>query len=240
MSFNRSIYDVCSYKYQLAQEVSPGIYQLVRPDNQSVPILPKDPRYIAQSSGVSIAKNTSLIDIDSELIGLSRNLSRCPDRKYMPDQNASFHCGAQTGKVRKPQGGLEVSPKEAFRNGCQPTAKLCVDNTQVMNFGDNGLWSEDTRLSNPACTLRGTGWNRWEWLPKDPQERCIEEFDYQIDSKIVSKDNHRPCLPMPIDQFNVYPVPNNVPICETIQPVCHAPTLPPSVSWQREGIVSLY
>ena len=131
MSFNRSIYDVCSYKYQLAQEVSPGIYQLVRPDNQSVPILPKDPRYIAQSSGVSIAKNTSLIDIDSELIGLSRNLSRCPDRKYMPDQNASFHCGAQTGKVR---------------NGCQPTAKLCVDNTQVMNFGLAYIYDLDNLL----------------------------------------------------------------------------------------------
>ena len=27
---------------------------------------------------------------------------------------------------------------------------------------------EDTRLTNPASNLRGTGWNRWEWLCLDP------------------------------------------------------------------------
>lgn len=225
MAFSKSKYDVCSYKYQLAETIGPGVYQLVRPDNQSIPVLPKDPRYIAQSSGVSISKNTSLIDIDSELIGISRNLSDCPDRKYMPDANASFHCGAQTGKVR---------------NGCRSGDKLCVNNSSVMNFQDNGLWTEDTKLSNPPCTLRGTGFNRWEYLYSDPQERVTVEFDYQINTKILSKDTHRPCIPNPIDQYNVYPKPNNTPICETIVPVNTAPTMPASVSWQRENIISLY
>ena len=78
MAFERSKYDQCSYKYQLAQEIGPGVYQLTRPDNQVIPVLPRDPRYIAQSSGVSVSKNTSLIDIDSELIGISRNLTPLP------------------------------------------------------------------------------------------------------------------------------------------------------------------
>jgi hypothetical protein len=225
MALTNSRYDVCSYKYQLAETIGPGVYQLTRPDNQSIPVLPKDPRYIAQSSGVSISKNTSLIDIDSELIGISRNLSDCPDRKYMPDANASFHCGAQTGKVR---------------NGCRPGDKLCVDNSQVLNFNDNGLFTEDTRLSNPSCTLRGTGWNRWEALPANPQERVLHEFDYQINTKILSKDNHRPCIPNPIGQYIVYPQPNDTPICETIIPVAKVPTYPPSISWKRENLISLY
>ncbi len=225
MASCRNSLDVCSYKYQLAQELGPGLYQLTRPDNQSVPILPKDPRYIAQSSGVSISKNTSLIDIDSELIGIGRNLTRCPDRQYMPDGNASFNCGAQTGKVR---------------NGCQPFDKVCVDNSEVLKFADNNLWTEDTKLSNPASTLRGTGFNRWENLPMDPQERVIEEFDFQINSKLLSKDNHRPCLPRPIDQYNVYPTPSNTPICESIVPVQIVPTNPPSTSWARESIISQY
>jgi hypothetical protein len=225
MACASSKYDVCSYKYQLAQEIGPGMYQLMRPDNQSVPVLPKDPRYIAQSSGVSVSKNTALIDIDSELIGLSRNLTRCPDRQYMPNNNASFNCGAQTGKVR---------------NGCQPFEKVCVDNTEILKFADNGLWSEDTKLSNPPSTLRGTGWSRFEWLPADPQERVLHEFDYEINTKLLSKDNHRPCLPKPIDQYNVYPRPSNTPICETIVPVQMVPTNPPSVNWQREDIISQY
>jgi len=225
MALSRAPYDVCSYKYQLAQEIGPGVYQLTRPDNQVVPVLPRDPRFIAQTSGVSISKNTSLIDIDSELIGISRNLTRCPDRQYMPDGNASFQCGAQTGKVR---------------NGCQPFDKVCVDNTEVLKFADNGLYSEDTRLSSSARTNRGVGWNRWEWLPSDPQERVLHEFDYEINTKILSKNNHRPCIPNPIDQYNVYPRPSNTPICETIVPVQQVPTLPPSVSWQREGIIANY
>jgi hypothetical protein len=225
MAFARNAYDVCSYKYQLAQEIGPGMYQLMRPDNQSVPVLPKDPRYIAQTSGVSISKNTSLIDIDSELIGISRNLTRCPDRKYMPDGNASFNCGSQTGKVR---------------NGCQPFDKVCVNNSEVLKFVDNGLWCEDTKLSNPASTLRGTGWNRWEWLPMDPQERVLNEFDYEINTKLLSKDNHRPCLPKPIDQYNVYPHPSKTPICETIVPVQMVPTNSVSVNWQREDIIAQY
>ena len=225
MALTNSKYDVCSYKYQLAETIGPGLYQLTRPENQSIPVLPKDPRYIAQSSGVSISKNTSLIDIDSELIGISRNLSDCPDRKYMPDANASFHCGAQTGKVR---------------NGCRPGDKLCVDNSQVLNFNDNGLYTEDTRLSNPPCTLRGTGFNRWENLPIDPQSRVLHEFDYQINTKILSKDAHRPCIPTPIGQYIVYPQPNNTPICETIVPTARVPTFPPSVSWQRENLITMY
>jgi len=225
MAFDRSRYDVCSYKYQLAQEIGPGVYQLTRPDNQVIPVLPRDPRFVAQTSGVSISKNTSLIDIDSELIGINRNLTRCPDRQYMPDGNASFHCGAQTGNVR---------------NGCQPFDKVCIDNTKVLKFADNGLYSEDCRLSNPPCTLRGTGFNRWEALNADPQERVLHEFDYEINTKLLSKDNHRPCIPNPLDQYNVYPRPSNTPICETIVPVQQVPTLPPSVSWQREGIIAQY
>jgi hypothetical protein len=225
MASCRNSLDVCSYKYQLAQEIGPGLYQLTRPDNQVVPVLPRDPRFIAQTLGVSISKNTSLIDIDSELIGISRNLTRCPDRKYMPDGNASFQCGAQTGRVR---------------NGCQPFDKVCVDNTEVLKFADNGLYSEDTKLSNPPCTLRGTGWNRWANLPMDPQERVLHEFDFEINTKLLSKDNHRPCLPNPLDQYNAYPRPSNTPICETIVPVQQVPTLPPSVNWPRENLVSLY
>ena len=226
MSYNRSIYDLCSYKYELAQSIGEGVYQLTRPDNACKPCISANPWLMPQTQGVSISRNTSLIDIDSELIGISRNLSGCPDRKYIPDNTASFQCGAQTGNVRGPS--------------CRPTDKLCIDNTQVIDAKDCGLWTEDTRLSNPPCTLRGTGWNRWEWLCRNPQDRVVEPFDFQINTKIVSKDNHRPYLPTPFGQFNVYPVPNEKPICETIVPVCQVPTMPPSVSWQHEGVIVNY
>ncbi len=59
--------------------------------------------------------------------------------------------------------------------------------------------------NNPPCTLRGTGWNRWEWLCRDPQLNTLVPFDTLIDSVLVVKDNHRPLLQRPLDQTAVLP-----------------------------------
>jgi len=65
---------------------------------------------------------------------------------------------------------------------------------------------EDTRLSNPPCTLKETGINRWEWLCWDPQERAIEGFDrVPVNYRMVAKDNHVPCIEEPLDQSGFIP-----------------------------------
>ena len=65
---------------------------------------------------------------------------------------------------------------------------------------------EDTRLSNPACSLRGTGINRWEWLCYDPQAKAIEDFDrVPVNYRMVAKDNHVPLIEEPIDQTLCFP-----------------------------------
>jgi hypothetical protein len=59
---------------------------------------------------------------------------------------------------------------------------------------------EDTRLSNPTNTLRGTGFNRWEWLCYDPQDKALEEFDrVPVNYRMVAKDNHVPILDTPLE-----------------------------------------
>lgn len=62
---------------------------------------------------------------------------------------------------------------------------------------------EDTKISNPPCTLRGTGWNRWEWLCENPQKYAEIPFVTMISDKTLAKDNHRPLLPNLIDKTNV-------------------------------------
>jgi hypothetical protein len=69
--------------------------------------------------------------------------------------------------------------------------------------------NETTRISNPPCTLRGTGWNRWEWLCQNPQDKSLIPFDYNVSSRTVIKDNHRPCLDVPINQSAALPPLNN-------------------------------
>ena len=98
-----------------------------------------------------------------------------PDRKYLPDCQDSDTCNANTG-----EGAIKS----------QNNSKLNIDTIkEVIPFTDCFTSSEDTRLSNPPSTLRGTGINRWEWLCKNPQTDIEEPFDYQISSRILSKIN---------------------------------------------------
>ncbi len=47
------------------------------------------------------------------------------------------------------------------------------------------------RLTNPPCTLRATGWNRWVPLPHQPQQTFETPFDHFIPSKMLDKERCR-------------------------------------------------
>lgn len=76
---------------------------------------------------------------------------------------------------------------------------------EIPECQENFMSAEDTKLSNPPCTLRGTGWNRWEWLCENPQSKYTPAFQTNINDRIVAKDNHRPLKPLPIDQTIALP-----------------------------------
>lgn len=177
MSSNRLDYDVRAYEKVINESVGPGYYQLSKPPVGCKPCFNNNPDVRLQFNGNSIAKNKLLIDVDSELMGLTRNISKDPEKKY-----------------QKPEDDDEGNPKQGI---------------ELQHFDDCHFPVEHTKLSNPPCTLRGTGWNRWEWLCKNPQEQVIIPFEWNINDKLLAKDNHRPCIPTPIDQTNVLPDINN-------------------------------
>jgi len=229
MSLNRLSYDLCAYKQVLGETTGPGYYQLSTPPNTCEPCHPTDPRVRLQSGGVALNKNTNLIDVNSELIGISRNLSNCSERKYLPNCENSLACDAHRGGEHK---------------GCQKSAKVCVNpEKEAIPFRDCFKASVDTRLNNPPCNLRGTGWNRWEWLCKNPQANLEEPYDLRINSRLLAKDNHRPCVPRPIDQFLAHPVYNDEEVCEELPQIsnaCAVPTSPPSIQWQSLETIQKY
>ena len=57
--------------------------------------------------------------------------------------------------------------------------------------------TEDTRLSNPCTNLRGTGWNRFDPICKNPQDQVTFPGEYMTSTRIVFKDNHRPSVVSP-------------------------------------------
>jgi hypothetical protein len=64
-----------------------------------------------------------------------------------------------------------------------------------------------TRLGDPPATLRGTGWNRWEWTCQDPQQNAMPRFDYQVSTRLATKDTFVPCLPVLRDPTSELPAP---------------------------------
>jgi hypothetical protein len=204
MSFNRLNYDTCSYQHSLAESVGPGEYMLTEPPNVTSPCFAESPQIRLQRQGVSVTRDMPLIDVDSELLNLTRSASNCPNKQYIPN-------GEQ----------------------CDESKRLEEAKNNLVHGDDCYFTVEDTRLSNPACNLRGTGWNRWEWLCLNPQERVLMPFDHNINNRLVAKDNHRPCIPKPIDVNYSLPQGEEEIVCNNTISTCGVPTGPPSVHWRN-------
>jgi hypothetical protein len=220
MAFTKPSFDTCAYRHELYQTIGPAEYLLGQPA-PCKPCFVSDPHIRMQRFGASVSKQTALIDVDSELMGLTRKYSKCPEMKYIPQCNLTANGGANPGGFA-PNG---------FNNS---SIKL---DCQLMHFPEDNCFEpvEDTRLSNPPATLRGTGFNRWEWLCRNPQERVLVPFDFNISDRTLAKDNHRPCVPNPLDQTLVLPTPSNEPLCSTkTMSTCGVPVGPPSVHWMTE------
>lgn len=165
MSFSRTTYDKCAYEQNLSSSEGPGMYMLNSPID--VPCLVYEPEAGSASfAGGSHAAYSKLVDVDSELMGLTKPYSKCKkpyDCSLAADQSVKYQ------RCRIP------------------------------------LQSESTRLSNPPCTLRCNGVNRWETLCKDPQETALLPFATQVNNRLIVKDNHKPCLEFPQDQTQSMP-----------------------------------
>lgn len=251
MSQERTIYDQCSYRQELAETTGPGIYQLSTPPNTCQPCHPSDPYIRAQKTGVALTRNTPLADVDSELTGRSRNNSRCPERKFLPSlgkwgsqaQGFGRECSTNEGFGSVAGGGCRGPNVGTAAGNCNPAvSKVCVDNSDIFHPSDcNRPFTENTLMSNPSSNLRGAGAaNRWEWLPQNPQERVETPYDFNINSVMIARDTHRPCIPRPFDQRKVWPMPHNQPLCETIVRVPYNPTAAPSTQWQKSEVIAQY
>ena len=85
--------------------------------------------------------------------------------------------------------------KDKINNGGQTQTKEC------------SFPQTHSRLVDPPCTLRSSGWNRWEWLCDNPQETVMMPFDNLVTTRLASKDQYRPCIPKPIDSSAILPAP---------------------------------
>lgn len=114
-------------------------------------------------------------------------------------------------------------------------------NKELTMCEDTFLQPEDTRISNRPCTLRGTGWNRWEWLCLDPQSFAVEPYNRDVQTRVIVKDNHRPCVPKPLDQTLALPKASDECYTDgTIEKFYNEKETTPFVHWRCCGEIAQY
>jgi len=67
-----------------------------------------------------------------------------------------------------------------------------MNNAGYTNGPDENISNNFNRLTNPPCTLRTTGWNRWHPLFHNPQAVFETPFDFFIPSRLIDKERCKP------------------------------------------------
>jgi len=110
----------------------------------------------------------------------------CSMKKAVDDSSELYGLNYKNSKCNKDA----YSPNSYISTGCVP--KVMEDLRKCRTP------TESTRLSNPPCTLKETGINRFNPLCWNPQAKAIESFDrIGINYRMVAKDNHVPLIENP-------------------------------------------
>lgn len=204
-TFERQMYDVQAYKKSLEESTGPLNYRL---DPLQVsrcdPCRPAQPGLIGRS-GVSLTQQRALVDVESDLLRLNYKASHDPSQKYQP---TCPQCGDCTEGY--PCGGGVVA-------GC----KNCQE--QLTHLPACNPFTDYTRISNPICTARGVGINRFQTLCLNPQDesRWLHPSEIGISYRNVVKDNHVPCIPKMVDPTPLLPKGKAGPIkCPKVNTTC--------------------
>lgn len=110
MSLNALKYDDCAYTHQLRESISPGDYMIntPRPCN---PCFVVSPGIFVDKFGAALCEK-ELVDVNSELLNITRKASDCPSKKYLP--KAEPFCNATKYKecsFLTPEDTLISNPK---------------------------------------------------------------------------------------------------------------------------------
>jgi len=188
-SFERQMYDVQAYKRSIEESTGPLKYRL---DPLAVtrcdPCRPSQPGFISKT-GVSITHQRPLVDVESDLLRLDIRASKDPNQDYRPTCPQCGNCSEGY-----PCGGGVVA-------NCQN----CQE--KLHHLPICGPFTDYTRISNPICTARGVGINRFQPLCLNPQDepRWLHPSEVGISYRNVVKDNHVPCIPKMIDPTPLLP-----------------------------------
>ena len=199
MSFNRQSSDESAYKYAINQSVDAARYAIQTPRPDCSACFPYDPSIAHGQRGFPVSRDRH-----------SMGVGTCAKKDFIDVDSEMRRLNRPSSKC----------PAEKYL----PNGEYCGSILDVNPC--KTISTEATRISNAPCNLRCTGWNRFEWLCKNPQDKSLIPFDYGISSRTVVKDNHRPCIEDPMNQAPLLPPANRSDAMYSEQNNCKCGELP--------------
>ena len=122
----------------------------------------------------------------------------CSMKKAVDDSSELYGLNYKNSKCNSDA----YAPNSYISTGCVPKI---IDDVRKCSTP-----TESCRLSNPPCTLKETGINRFDPLCWDPQTKALETFDrIGVNYRMVAKDNHVPLIETPDMQEKFIPSKNS-------------------------------
>lgn len=183
MSFTNPRYDVGAYNSLIKQSTGPIHYRLDPVQNNHChPCRPAEPGYIGQV-GVSLPKYNSLVNVESEIMGLNYPITKDPSKEFNP-----YSTNPNVKEEPTAKGGNKKKPVSWY-------------NQETYDLPECNIGTEYSRLSLPNCLNREVGVNRFDPLCLNHQDEnmWLHPGEIGINYRMVVKDNHRPCVPQPLN-----------------------------------------
>ena len=140
MSWNRTRYDQCAYRKGLSQSTSP-IYYMLDPNKFYNCHDCRPDLGIVAGNNVSVTRH-NMVDLESDLFGITRQQSRCPERKYIP------HCNQCD----------EISGIPCGINGCPRARALqALPECKLIHYGSR-IDHVGYKIQYPKCTNQTSGY----------------------------------------------------------------------------------
>jgi len=151
---------------------------------------------------------------------------RIYDRYFDAGSHQNFKCIAKgegffSGFI--PKGSIDVDSQLKNLNEhlskCPESKKSLADHFTSVSNCDNH--HDYTRLSNPLCTSREIGINRFQPVCADPQEHLSNPniLNLGMDARKFATDNYKACVAKPIDFFSCIPNGGNIRTYTTAGPI---------------------
>lgn len=156
-NLTRGIYDKCAYNQRLHESTSPLNY-VINPVYSETASKCHQPYvgYLGSLGGAGYGVGSDRIDLESDIMGKTRLLSKCPSHSYNP--HSYSYCGA----CPNCSAGMPCN--------CSHCKTTDINNLQDCNPAILPVESLDSRNWNACSDLNGVFINRFDYLCQNPQD----------------------------------------------------------------------